>query len=53
MNRPSEGRRNLTLGVVIIAGLIIGILIKRVHIGLIIGLVLGLLAAGLLSKRRK
>jgi len=52
MSKPSEGRRNVTLGVVIIAGLILGILIKRVHIGLMIGLVIGLLAAGLLSNRK-
>jgi hypothetical protein len=52
MSKPSEGRRNVTLGVVIIAGLILGILIRRVHIGLIIGLIFGLLAAGLLSNRK-
>lgn len=32
-------------------GLLIGFLIKRVHIGLLIGLALGLLSGGLLSKR--
>ena len=52
MNKPSSGRRDVTIGVVIIIGLVIGFLIKRVHVGLLIGVTLGLLAAGLLSKRK-
>lgn len=35
----------------IVLGLVIGFLMKRVHIGLLIGLGLGLLSGGLLSKR--
>lgn len=52
MNQPSKARRDITVGVVIIIGLVIGFLIKRVHVGLMIGVALGLLAGGLLSKRR-
>lgn len=37
----------------IIIGLVIGFMIKKVHIGLLIGLGLGLLGGGLLSKRGK
>jgi uncharacterized membrane protein (UPF0136 family) len=51
MSRPSEGRRNTALVIAILAGLIIGVFIKRVQIGLIIGIVLGLLIMGL-SRRR-
>ena len=36
----------------IIIGLVIGFLIKRVHVGLLIGVGLGLLAGGLLSNRK-
>lgn len=52
MNNPSKGRRDVSIAVVVIIGLIIGFLIKRVHVGLLIGVVLGLLAAGLLSNRK-
>jgi hypothetical protein len=52
MSQPSKGRRDIAVGVVIIIGLVIGFLIKRVHVGLLIGVTLGLLAAGLLSNRK-
>ena len=52
MSQPTKGRREVAIGVIIIIGLVIGFLIKRVHIGLLIGVVLGLLAAGLLSNRK-
>ena len=53
MSKPSPARRDISIGVLIIIGLIIGFLIKRVQVGLIIGLALGLLAAGLISNRKK
>ena len=52
MNRPSKGRRDIAIAVVIIIGLVIGFLIKRVHVGLLIGVGMGLLAGGLLSNRK-
>lgn len=45
-------RGNITFVFVILLGLILGILIKRVHIGLLIGLVLGIAAPWLLRKRK-
>lgn len=51
MSQPSDGRRNTALIIAILAGLIIGIFIKRLHIGLLIGMVLGVLIMGL--SRRK
>ncbi|GAA0565355.1 hypothetical protein [Chitinophaga japonensis] len=47
----NHSRRNIAAGLCIAIGLIIGILIKRVHIGLMIGLGLGLLGGGLLRRR--
>lgn len=47
-NRP---RLNIAAGLCIAVGLIIGILIKRVQVGLLIGLGLGLLG-GMLIRRR-
>lgn len=44
-------RLRLSAGLCIALGLVIGFMIKRVHIGLLIGLALGLLSGGLLSKR--
>lgn len=49
---PDSSRRSIAAGLCIILGLVIGIAIKRVHIGLLIGLGLGLLGGGLLSGRR-
>jgi hypothetical protein len=55
MNRQNKKAGNTRLrvsaGLCIILGLVIGFMIKRVHIGLLIGLALGLLSGGLLSKR--
>jgi len=51
MSQPPQGRRNVALAAAIIGGLVIGIFIKRVHIGLLIGLALGLLISGLIRKR--
>ena len=46
-------RRNVGIAVAIIAGLVIGIFIKRVTIGLLIGVVLGLAVGGMLNKKKK
>lgn len=45
-------RVTISAAMCIIIGLVIGFMIKRVHIGLLIGLGLGLLGGGLLSKRK-
>jgi hypothetical protein len=47
-NRP---RITIAAGLCIALGLIIGIVIKRVQVGLFIGLALGLLGGGLLRRR--
>jgi uncharacterized membrane protein (UPF0136 family) len=52
MSKPSQGRREISITVLVIIGLLIGFMIKRVHIGLLIGISLGLLAGGLLSNRK-
>lgn len=49
--KPDEKRGNVAFVFIIVLGLVIGFLIKRVHIGLLIGLTLGLLSSGLLRKR--
>ena len=49
--RPDEKRKATAFIFVIVLGLVIGILIKRVHIGLLIGLVLGVLGSSLLKRR--
>ena len=49
--KPDEKRGNIAFVFLIVVGLAIGFLIKRVHIGLLIGLALGLLASGMLRKR--
>jgi uncharacterized protein YqgC (DUF456 family) len=51
MNEPRPGRRNVALTAAIVGGLLIGIFIKRVHIGLLIGLAIGLLVSGLMRRR--
>lgn len=51
MSQPTGDRRNVVLVVAIVGGLLIGIFIKRVHIGLLIGLVLGLVISGLTRKK--
>lgn len=48
MSRKSpQGRREVALVLCIVAGLLIGLFIKRVKIGLLIGLVLGVLIGGM------
>ena len=51
MSEPSGDRRNVALVVAIVGGLVLGIFIKRVHIGLLIGLGIGLLVSGLIRRR--
>lgn len=52
MNKPSEQRRNITIALVVISGVLIGLFIKRVPVGLLIGVVLGLLVASMSSNRK-
>ena len=49
--KPNETRGGIAFAFLIILGLAIGFLIKRVHIGLLIGLAMGLFASGILRKR--
>jgi len=51
VKQPDKTRGNITFVFIILLGYAIGILIKRVHIGLIIGLAIGLLATGIVRKR--
>ena len=48
---PDRSRLNVAAGLCIAIGLIIGIMIKRVQVGLLIGLGLGLLGGSLLRRR--
>lgn len=49
--KPDQKRGTIAFAFLIIVGLAIGFLIKRVHIGLILGLAMGLFASGILRKR--
>ncbi len=51
MSKRDNTRLNMSAALCIGLGLLIGFMIKKVHIGLLIGLALGLLGGGLLSKR--
>ena len=53
MANSSQRRREIGFIIAIVLGLLLGIFIKRVRIGLLIGLALGLLAAGMVSGRKK
>ena len=44
-----QQRRKISFTMLIIIGLVIGFLIKRVALGLVIGIVLGLLASGMIA----
>ena len=48
---PNNTRGTIVFVFVIVLGYALGLLIKRVHIGLILGLAIGLLASGILRKR--
>jgi hypothetical protein len=49
----SQNRKDMLAILAIGLGLLLGFLIKRIHIGLLIGLVLGLLGGGLLGRKRR
>ncbi|MFN2456723.1 MAG: hypothetical protein ABR502_00840 [Chitinophagaceae bacterium] len=49
--QPNQQRGLIVFIFLIIVGLVIGFIIKRVHIGLIIGLALGFLSSGLLRRK--
>lgn len=51
VRKPDERRGSIAFAFLVILGLVIGFLIKRVHVGLLIGLAMGLLASGILRKR--
>ncbi|HLF47249.1 MAG TPA: hypothetical protein VI548_12535 [Chitinophagaceae bacterium] len=51
--QQNRGRSDIALVVTIVLGLLIGFLIKRVHIGLLIGIGLGLITSVLLKRRSK
>jgi hypothetical protein len=54
MNKDQQAditRRNIAGVFAIVLGLVIGILIKRVRVGLLIGMVLGFIAISLLRRR--
>ena len=53
MTEKYKQRRKIGFATLIIIGLVIGLLIKRVAIGLVIGLVLGLMASGMVGKERE
>jgi len=53
MANSSQSRRDIGFVLAIGLGLVLGVFIKRVQIGLLIGLGLGLLAAGLVSGRKR
>lgn len=46
-----RGRKKISFATLIIIGLVLGFLIKKVALGLIIGIVLGLLASGMVDKK--
>ena len=49
--RPSETRRKLAWIFAISLGLVLGIFIKKLHVGLILGLVIGLMASNMINKK--
>lgn len=48
-----QQRRKISLVILMLIGLALGFLMKRVGLGLLIGLVLGLLATGMMDKSKK
>ena len=50
--KPDTGRGYIAFVFVIILGYVLGLMIKKVTLGLLIGLILGLLGSGLLRRRR-
>ena len=52
-NKPDEGRRKMSILLIIVIGYVIGLFLKKVQLGLIIGLALGILASGFSGMNRK
>lgn len=52
MSSSADTRRNIAAAVTIVVGLGLGILFKKVGLGLLVGLVIGLLTSGLLTGKR-
>ncbi|MBA2499887.1 MAG: hypothetical protein H0V30_09195 [Chitinophagaceae bacterium] len=52
-SKPDRKRANFAFIAIVIAGYLLGFLIKRVPIGLIIGLVLGIFASMMIRRRQK
>lgn len=53
MANKHEPRRRISFVIVIIIGLVLGLLIKRVALGLVIGIVLGMLASGMVGGKKE
>lgn len=51
MPENNSARKKIGFATIIIIGLLLGIIIKKVAIGLIIGLILGLIASGMTEKK--
>lgn len=50
--KRTDGKRaGISFAFIVLLGLAIGFLIKRVHVGLMIGLVLGIVASGMMRRR--
>ena len=49
--QPDRGRGNWALLLAIGVGLLLGLFIKKVHIGLLLGLAIGLLASAFIRKK--
>ncbi len=50
--KVNNDRRNIGMTIAIIAGLVIGLFIKRLSLGLLIGVVMGLLVGGMWSTKK-
>jgi hypothetical protein len=52
MAKNYQQRKKIGFATLIIIGLIIGVVIKRVGLGIIIGITLGLLASGMIAGKK-
>ena len=53
MANTNQSRREIGIIVCLVLGLVIGMFIKRVHVGLLLGLGIGLLTSGLIAGRKR